>query len=1589
MAKKVIEVVSDGSEKPLAELVERFSVKRAVAWLRVKFPSFDTSRAEGLACDATKNEKEYFDAAELLGYVTRLPSGGTHFSASADAANLGYVTRLPSGGTHFSASADAANLGYVTRLPSGGTHFSASADAANLGYVTRLPSGGTHFSASADAANLGYVTRLPSGGTHFSASADAANLGYVTRLPSGGTHFSASADAANLGYVTRLPSGGTHFSASADAANLGYVTRLPSGGTHFSASADAANLGYVTRLPSGGTHFSASADAANLGYVTRLPSGGTHFSASADAANLGYVTRLPSGGTHFSASADAANRPLLVAAIRMRKDLTERTSRLVQFNYAKKLLQNAVARGAQGVNGLPSQGLFFFYDKDGIFRLSLVTGEVEKRRFRFSAAKRQSFYVEPSAANNIVKRRLCPPIKTFDELRDAFSVEQLTREFYARLFDWYAWALSPEVNTHFPNDLDDDRDDRKYNNEAVIRLITRLMFTWFIRQRRLVPDALFDREGLKGVLKNFDPDSMEQDNYYRAILQNLFFATFNCPQTGKGRLMRRWIDADVNNAGNGVGLSSDYRVTTVYRYRNEFRKPDEFLELMKRVPFLNCALFDCLDKVERPEDGGRKLYFDGFSTKRKRQAHVPNGLFFDGERGLINLFGLYEFTVNENDADDSDVALDPELLGKVFENLLGAFNPETQETARNATGSFYTPREIVDYMVEESLKAYLRARLGETGGARLEPRGAGDASREGASRLATHVSCADLAAKLDDLFDRGKAAEGAETPFSPKEREAILDALYGCRILDPACGSGAFPMGVLHCMVRLLTRLDPQCISIRERLLSRYREDKAAVDPAETADERRERLEELESRLKEGQHHPDYERKLYLIENCIYGVDIQPIATQISKLRFFISLLCDQLRSSFDPEAENFGLLSLPNLEAKFVCANTLVSLPDIEDELKLGDVKELRGDLQANRHKIFRARSTRTKEKYKRKELEIRDAIRQAVYAARAKPDEVVIAQCREQIADAKRRREAVAKPDWYEEEVAVQTDLFAAVEYKRVRKDRNKSKRDQIDAEIAGAEKKIKDELAKGEKSNVSAAEEYAKMVAGWDPYDQNASSAFFDPEWMFNVRDGFDVIIGNPPYVQLQANGGELAKAYQGCGYETFAKTGDLYCLFYERGAKLLSERGILCYITSNKWMRAAYGEVLRKWLAEKTNPLLLIDFAGEKIFESASVDTNILVLGHGANKGETLSVTATEECRDGLARFVVKRAFANCYRLGEPWQILSETEKKLAESLKKGKPLGALDIQINYGIKTGFNEAFIIDEETRGAILRACADDDERRRTNSLLKPVLRGRDVTRYGKVWAGLWQVATFPALHLDIDDYPAVRDYLLTFGKARLEQSGKTSIVNGITVKARKKTSNQWFETQDTITYMNDFAKPKLIWAETMRIWKGSDARFPRFSYDEDGMFTDKTCFIATGEDLKYILANLNSTVGRYQCGKEVVILDNGGYLMQKIYLEKVRIAPATPDQQKPIIALVDQILAAKRSDPKADTSAQETQIDRLVYGLYGLTEEEIAVVEGRGAGGRTPPTESGRAHDARSETRNAGGEARHGTSDEEEELE
>ena len=881
---------------------------------------------------------------------------------------------------------------------------------------------------------------------------------------------------------------------------------------------------------------------------------------------LGFITELAESKN------SNCNCPVLVAAIEMKNDLTERTSRQSQFNFARRTLQEFVKSGSVGLNGVPSQGIFFFYDKDQYFRISLVSGKVEGRRFKFNEAKRQSFYINPERPNNVAKSRLQEPIRTYVDLKEAFSVETLTKEFYSRLFEWYEWAMKPRTGVTFPNNLDDDTDDKKYNNESIIRLITRLMFTWFIRQRGLVPEECFTIDGVSSLLKKFDPESMEQDNYYRTILQNLFFATLNCQP--ERRSFRK-------STGNG-SCKNDWGIKTLYRYEKEFRNSAEFKKMMKKVPFLNCALFDCLDKQEREQDGGRTLLFDGFSDTKKRQAHVPNGLFFHAEKGIVKLFDTYEFTIDENNADDADVALDPELLGKVFENLLGAFNPETSETARKSTGSFYTPREIVDYMVEESLKNHLKTKV--------------PALKD---------------EWLDDLFDKAKAAEKTELLFGDGIAGEVRDALYTCKILDPACGSGAFPMGILHCMVRLFARLDPNNTDLNDRLIARYKtETKQAADPLLTESERAERLEALKVQLAEGQHYPDYARKLYLIENCIYGVDIQPIATQISKLRFFISLLCDQLRSNWNDSIENHGLLSLPNLEAKFVCANTLISLPDTEGELGLSvsNISKLRERLQENRHRIFAARTYRQKDRLKAKDMEIRDQIRDAVRSTLAKPDKKLIAIQKEVIENLKRDRMRYEDAKMVKRSRPVQGSLFgelsqSELDYEMV--DLNKPKRDEIDEQIRFAQRKIDAENAKSKAENVTAIDKLAQMVSSWDPYDQNATSPFFDPKWMFNIENGFDIVIGNPPYgAKLNDKEKKLYRtAYPLVGFKI-----DTYVLFILTVGNFLGEKSLCSYIIPNTFLDNSFDASTREWILKKR--LVELNDLTDKVFDGACVHSMIL-------------------------------------------------------------------------------------------------------------------------------------------------------------------------------------------------------------------------------------------------------------------------------------------------------------------------------------------------------------------------------------------
>ena len=658
----------------------------------------------------------------------------------------------------------------------------------------------------------------------------------------------------------------------------------------------------------------------------------------------------------------------------------------------------------------------------------------------------------------LMSKHECRDFKQLHEAwRTTLDTNELNKKFYRELADWYFWALD---HVEFPADVEKDEATRNATN--VIRLLTRLIFCWFLKEKGLIPADLFSERKLAGVLKSLKDDD---SSFYRAILQNLFFGTLNQSMNSSGRENRKFA-----SDGSFLERKNEYGVKNLYRYQNLFAiSEEEAVRLFSDIPFLNGGLFDCLYKED---DSGKVCYVDGFTRNARKQPKVPNFLFFsdyrtldlsgaygdkkrkkEKVRSLINLLDSYKFTIRENTPIEEEIALDPELLEKVFENLLASYNPETGTTARKQTGSFYTPREIVNYMVDESLIAYLTGKLDPS-----------DPSDQ------TNNHLRHLFAYTEELH-----------PFSDAEVKALIDAIDTCKILDPACGSGAFPMGILHKLVFILGKLDPNNDRWKEKQIEKAEQipDVSAREIAVGAIEKDFETNDL-----------DYGRKLYLIENCIYGVDIQPIAIQISKLRFFISLICDQRTNK--NKARNCGVRPLPNLETKFVAANTLISLDRGKGQLVLTDLRlpKLEQELATVRHKHFAAQRRRDKLALQRRDAEIREKI--------------------------------------------------AAV--------------------LTG-----------------SMSDEASHHLAAWDPYDQNASAPFFDPEWMYGITDGFDVVIGNPPYgIRFRAGAPELTFPRA----KEARKVPDSYMMFILRSVDLLKSKGVLSLIVPNTFCDLENADIFRR-------------------------------------------------------------------------------------------------------------------------------------------------------------------------------------------------------------------------------------------------------------------------------------------------------------------------------------------------------------------------------------------------------------------------
>ena len=1102
---------------------------------------------------------------------------------------------------------------------------------------------------------------------------------------------------------------------------------------------------------------------------------------------------------------------------------------------------------------------------------------------------------------------------SFDELykhwMNVFSAQPLTKGFYDDLFEWYQWAVAPESKVSFPGDVSTQDDDREDLDTRVIRLITRLMFVWFIKQKGLVPDRIFDVDYLSSILKDFDPQSATDTNYYQAILQNLFFGTLNRAiiEDGERREFAKASKSDVKN---------------LYRYEELFSiSEDDVIELFSTVPFLNCGLFECQDKSKTLDGVERRFYNDGFSRNDKRwndgtykyRATVPNILFFHPEKGIVSIFNRYVFTIEENTPQDVQVALDPELLGKVFENLLGAYNPETKETARNQSGSFYTPREIVQYMVNESLVAHLKRTVDEN---------------------------------LEDKFRQLLDFTTQEVELTDEQKHHIVHALFTCKILDPACGSGAFPMGMLQQMVHVLRQVDPDNNQWREVLLDMASEDSRRAFGIADEEERNKKLDEIRDTFNNALNSPDYTRKLYIIESCIYGVDIQPIAMLITRLRFFITLICEQNEIMRDKPEENFGIKTLPNLESKFVAANSLISA-DIHkynnDWTQDSVLAILKDELMAIRRRHFYTRKRSEKIRLLKADEKKREQIHEHINKLVGEPNEKRITELHNTIKEKEIELEKYQGERWVEE--SVQTDMFSDPQI--IRYDANKRFRDIINVTISKCRNEIERENQKSIPSGFEAA---VLQVTDWNPYDQNTVSPFLDIEWMFGVSDGFDIVIGNPPYRRIQGIRGDNPEYadYLSNHYEAATGAFDLYVCFAERAMQLCNDYGFVNFIMPIKWSNGAMGKGLRKICSENKAAQRIINFGSYQVFNASTYTAlqwfkkNSDVLLYNELDRDLPSNKELAEYLEGLTSSDFTKISSDKLKV-DTWVLTPEENNEILKKLSC-QPCFISDYfdKIFCGLQTSRDDTYFLHNCTiKGDYIRGFSRDQGKyyEIESGLVYPLLKGNSVHRYENLITDKYVI--FP--------YKIENDQAILYSEKELSKlfplgySYLLECMNILKNREKGKLIN------DALWYRYIYPKSLSLFCKEKLVAPYTSLK-SQFSYDAYGEFyaTTKIYGYIKKDNIlssyKSLMAILNSSVMWFFMKNTGYVLRGGYYTYTTNYVKPFPMPSdvAIIAKEPILIPLVDKVLLAKKNNPQADTSAEEREIDNIVFDLYGLTEEE-----------------------------------------------
>ena len=868
--------------------------------------------------------------------------------------------------------------------------------------------------------------------------------------------------------------------------------------------------------------------------------------------------------------------------------------------------------------------------------------------------------------------------------------------------------------------------------------------------------------------------------------------------------------------------------------KEDERREGNLKEKFSHVPYLNSSLF------EPTELEGYTIAISGLQDKAKIELYSKSVLKTKGQvdkrltplEYLLKFLDAYDFSSESSeDIQEEDKALiSASVLGLIFEKINGYKD-----------GSFFTPSFITMFMCRDTITRTVIQKFNETKGWECK-------------------TIIDLHNKISDI----------------KEANEIFNSI---RLCDPAVGSGHFLVSSLNEMIYLKSELG--ILTDREgKLLRGY---KISVENDELI------VSDNEYGIfKYSPHHHESQRvqetlfheKQIIIENCLFGVDLNPNSVKICQLRLWIELLKHTYYKSGTKQLE-----TLPNIDINIKCGNSLISRFGLDENLK-PILRGLNISILEYKEAVNNYRNAHNKQDKKRLEQFIKE-IKTNLKTEISKND-----KNSKSLFKAKKELSDLTAPDLFE----------------------------RTPKEKKALQKKI--DLAQKAVGKYSAIIEEIKN----NKIFQNAFEWRIEfPEVLNEDGDfiGFDAIIGNPPYIQLQSMG-KITDIYKKMEFETFERTGDIYCLFYELGNKILRKNCFLSFITSNKWMRAGYGQSLRRYFVEQTNPALLIDFSGIKVFDEATVDVNIMTFQKSGNQYNTESCqikgfnSDTMKLSDYIMQNSQKATSYNEKSISS-FVILSDIEQKIKEKIESvGIPLKDWDIQINYGIKTGFNEAFIINGEKKAELVAKSSKNAE------IIRPILRGRDIKRYGYEFADLWLICTFPSLKIDIEEYPAIKEHLLSYGYDRLKQTGD--------IGARKKTNNQWFETQDSISYWDDFSKQKIVWKRVGSIL--------RFGIDFEGCVTlDSTCF-ATGNNLKYLVGVLNSKLGNYML-QDSPRTGTGDLLISVQAIEPIRIPIPNLEQSHIISEIVDK-LAENESNIECNN-----QLNKAVYNIYSIDNELISFIE------------------------------------------